>query len=75
MFLVALASAKRVSEIHAISKAFRHSKTWSSVVLEPVVSFVAKTQDPSKDDQRFGPFKIPGIPKDEKGRGFKLHNN
>ena len=72
VFLVALASVKRVSEIHAISKEFRHSSSWSKVFLEPVASFVAKTQDPSKDDHRFGPYKIPSIPKDEKGRRSKL---
>ena len=68
VFLVALASAKRVSEIHAISKEFSHTEDWSSVFLEPVASFVAKTQDPSKDDRRFGPYKIPSIPLDEKGK-------
>ena len=72
VFLVTLASAKRVSEIHAISKDFSHSDDWSKVILEPVASFVAKTQDPSKDDRRFGAFGIPAIPKDERGRRSKL---
>ena len=72
MFLVSLASARRVSEIHALSKEFSHPDDWSKVILEPVASFVAKTQDPSKDDRRFGAFGIPAIPKDEKGRRSKL---
>ena len=40
--------------------------------LEPVTSFVAKTQDPSKDDRRFGAYKIPSIPVDKKGHRSKL---
>ena len=35
--------------------------------MEPISSFIAKTQDPSKDDRRFGAFRIPSIPKDDKG--------
>ena len=33
---------------------------------------MAKTQDPSKDDRRFGAFGIPAIPKDKKGRRSRL---
>ena len=69
---MALASAKRVSEINAISKDFSNNEDWTEVQLEPVTSFVAKTQDPSKDDRRFGAYKIPSIPVDEKGRRSKL---
>ena len=42
------------------------------VLLEPITSFVAKTQDPSKDDRRFGAFRIPSIPKDDKGEKSNL---
>ena len=65
VFLLALASSKRVSEIHAISREVRHSEHWTSVTLSTVPSFVAKTQDPSVDDPRFGSFKIPALKKEQ----------
>ena len=72
VFLIALASAKRVSEIHAISKDFSNNEDWMEVQLKPVTSFIAKTQDPSKDDRRFSAYKISSIPVDEKRRRSRL---
>ena len=43
VFLNSLASAQRVSEIHAIANDFSNEEDWSAVFLEPVASFVAKT--------------------------------
>ena len=43
VFLVALASAKRRSELHAFSHRVQHPEDWSSVTLLPDPLFVAKT--------------------------------
>ena len=45
-FLLALASAKRVGELHAVSYRFSHTSGWAKVTLTTVPSFVAKTLDP-----------------------------
>ena len=44
VFLVALASGKRRSELHAMKKNILHTKGWSSVYIEPDPQFVAKTE-------------------------------
>ena len=62
-FLLALASAKRVSELNALSHEVRNTENWTAIFLSPVPDFVAKTQDPSKDDPRFGTFRIPALEK------------
>ena len=44
VFLVALATGKRRSELHALRKDILHSKHWSSITILPDPQFVAKTQ-------------------------------
>ena len=44
VFLVALASAQRNSELHAFSHQVQHPEDWSSVTLLPDLLFVAKTE-------------------------------
>ena len=61
VFLLALASAKRVSELHGLSAKVKHSRGWASVTLEFVPEFVAKTQNPSIRDERFESFTIPSL--------------
>ena len=53
LFLLALASAKRIGELHALSYRVSHSRGWSEVSFSFVLGFVAKTQDPSSLAPRF----------------------
>ena len=52
VFLVALASAKRRSELHAFSHWVQHPEDWSSVTLLPDPLFVAKTERACHPDTR-----------------------
>ena len=61
VFLLALASAKRVGELHGLSHEVRHSRGWGSMTFSFVPDFVAKTQDPSIFDPRFETFTIPSL--------------
>ena len=63
LFLLALASAKRVGELHALSHSVSHSVGWKEVSFSFVPGFVAKTQDQSSLDLRFESFTIPALPK------------
>ena len=58
-FLPALASAKRVSELHSLSFRVRHSCEWKSCTFSFLPDFVAKTQNPSVPDSRFEEFSVP----------------
>ena len=58
-FLLALASARRVSELHGLSAGVRHSKGWSSVTLSLAPDFLAKTQLPC--DESLSEFTIPTL--------------
>ena len=53
VFLVALASAKRVSELHALSYVVSRKRGWSSVTLSYVPEFVAKTQSTAAGASHF----------------------
>ena len=66
-FLLALASARRVGKIHAFSSEIKHTEKWTAVTISMLPHFVAKNQDPSKDDPRFGPFAIPALPREDNG--------
>ena len=63
LFLIALASAKRIGELHALSYCVSHSRAWGEASFVFVSGFVAKTQDPSSRDPRFDSFAIPALPK------------
>ena len=63
LVLIALASAKRIGELHALSYRVSHSRAWDEVSFVFVPGFVAKTQDPSSQDPRFDSFTIPALPK------------
>ena len=63
LFLLALASAKRVGELHALSHCVSHSVGWKEVSFSFVPGFVAKSQDQSCLDPRFESFTIPALPK------------
>jgi len=61
-FLLALASASRVSELHALDfSSLTHAPDWSSVTIRPLLEFVAKNQRSSMGPlgQRF--IRIPAL--------------
>ena len=63
LLLLALASAKRVGELHALSHRVSHHVGWNEVSFSFVPGFVAKTQDQSSLDPQFESFTIPALPK------------
>ena len=71
-FLIALASAKRVGELHALSYRVSHSTDWTEVSLSFVPGFVAKTQDQSSFDPRFESFTVPALPKSSSSSNGRL---
>ena len=62
LFLLALASAKRIGELHALSHRVSHSRGWAEVSFSFVPGFVAKTQDSSSLAPRFEGFAVPALP-------------
>ena len=63
LFLLALASVKRVGELHALSHRVSHSAGWREVSFSFAPGFVAKTQDQSSPEPRFKSFTIHALPK------------
>ena len=57
-FLLALASAKRVSELHSLMFCVSHSKNWCSCPFSFVPGFVAKTQNLSMLNFWFDEFSV-----------------
>ena len=72
LFLLALASAKRVDELHALSHHISHSRDWGEVSFTFVADFVAKTQDPSFSAPRFEGFTVPALPNASTNRNGRL---
>ena len=72
LFILALASAKRVGELHALSFHVSHSEGWSEASFRFVPGFVAKTQDASSHDPRFEGFCVPTLPKSSTNPNFRL---
>jgi len=60
-FLVALATAKRRSELRAFSKRILHHPDWKSVTLRPLPKFVAKTEVPGRPETRLQDVTIPSL--------------
>ena len=63
LFLIALASTKRIGKLHALSYRVSHSRAWGEASFVFVPGFVAKTQDSSSQDPRFDSFTILALPK------------
>ena len=61
LFLLALASSKRVSELHGLSYEVSHTRHWREMGFSFVPEFIAKTQDPSKTEELFSSFTIPSL--------------
>ena len=72
LFLLALASAKRIGELHALSYRVSHTRDWGEVSFAFVTGFVAKTQDPSSLAPRFEGFSVPALPNTRKNRNGRL---
>ena len=61
VFLLALASAKRVSELHGLSCVVKHSHHWDTVTLTFAPDFIAKTQIPGCTQTNSAPIVIPAL--------------
>ena len=72
LLLLALASAKRIGELHALSYRVSHTRDWGEVSFAFVTGFVAKTQDPSSLAPRFEGFSVPALPNARKNRNGRL---
>ena len=72
LFLLALASARRIGELHALSYRVSHTRDWGEVSFAFVTGFVAKTQDPSSLAPRFEGFTVPALPNARKNRNGRL---
>ena len=72
LFLLALASAKRIGELHALSYRVSHTRNWGEVSFAFVTGFVAKTQDPSSLAPRFEGFSVPAPPNARNNRNGRL---
>ena len=72
LFLLALASAKRIGELHALSYRVSHSRGWAEVSFSFVPGFVAKTQDPSSLAPRFEGFTVLALPNARNNRNGRL---
>ena len=72
LFLLALASAKRIDELHALSYCVSHSRNWGEVSFSFVRGFVAKTHDPSSLAPRFEGFTVPALPNARNNRNGRL---
>ena len=72
LFLLTLASAKRIDELHALSYRVSHSRNWGEVSSSFVPGFVAKTPDPSSLAPRFEGFTVPALPNARNNRNGRL---
>ena len=72
LFLLALALAKRIGELHALSYRVSHTRNWGEVSFSYVTGFVAKTQDPSSLAPRFEGFSVPALPNARNNRNGRL---
>ena len=61
-FLLALASAKQIGELHALSHCISRSRDWVEVSFTFVAGFVAKMHDPSSSAPRFEGFTVLALP-------------
>ena len=60
-FLLALALAKGVNELHGLSFCVRHSRGWRSCTFSFLSDFIAKTQNPSVSDPHCDEFSVPSL--------------
>ena len=72
LILLALASAKRIGELHTLSYRVSHSRGWAEVSFSFVPGFVAKTQDSSSLAPQFEGFTVPTLPNARNNRNGRL---
>ena len=72
IFLLALASAKRIGELHALLYRVSHTRGWTEASFSFVPGFVAKTQDPSSLAPRFEGYSVPALPNARNNRNGRL---
>ena len=72
LLLLALASAKRIGELHALSYRVSHTMDWGEVSFAFVTGFVAKTQDPSSLPPQFEGFLVLALPNARKNHNGRL---
>ena len=72
LFLLALASAKRIGELHTLSYHVSHSRGWGEVSFSFVPGFMTKTQDPSSLAPRFEGFTVLALPNARNNRNGRL---
>ena len=72
LFLLALASAKCIGELHALLYRVSNSRGLAWVSFSFVPGFVAKTQDPSSLAPRFEGFTVPALPNARNNRNGRL---
>ena len=72
LFLLALAFAKRIGELHALSYRVSHARNWGEVSFSYVTGFMAKTQDPSSLAPWFEGFSVPVLPNARNNRNGRL---
>ena len=63
LFLLALASAKRIGELHALSYQVSHAQDWKELAFVFVPGFVAKTQASDPSNPLFEGFSVPALPR------------
>ena len=71
-FLLALASAKQIGELYALSHGISHSRDCGEVSFTFVAGFVAKMQDPSSSAPRFEGFTVLALPNASTNRNGRL---
>ena len=72
LFLLALALAKHIGELHALSSRVSHTRNWDEVSFSFVPGFVAKTPDPSSLALRFEVISVPVLPNARNNRNGRL---
>ena len=72
LFLLALTSAKRIGELHALSYRVSHSRGWGEVSFSFIRGFVAKTQYPSSLAPQFEGFTVSALPNVRHNRNGRL---
>ena len=72
LFLLALAWAKWIGELHALSHRISHSRDWGEVSFTFIAGFVAKTQDRSSSTLWFEGFTVPALPNVSMNRNGRL---
>ena len=72
LFLLALALAKRIGELYALSYCVSHCRGWTEVSFSFVPGFMAKTQDPSSLAPRFEGFTVLALPNARNNRNGRL---